>query len=340
LAAPTEVRPVTDETGAIRRAVGVLSRYSVDAAAVHGELPASKRNQNLLVEDSDGHLYVLRHYRRNPDIARIRFQLRFQEHLRSRGIPTSRVIETSDGESLVTDRAEAYALFDYVAGTDYDFANREHAREAASWLARLHQAAESFSDGPPSKLDTIPDVHRWWTHGEREVAKLEEFFHSRDVREELAFVRCLQRELVQECPPRTLDALPQVWVHGDYHGRNVVFRGNHLAAVFDFDVVHRGFRVEDVAYGLFAFARRQRGSNRLRADVARLFIGEYDRVYPLTRQELEVLPAIGVVVHARTAPRYALRERLGEDPAEALKEHVRVMRSLHEIASSLPLPTR
>jgi len=339
LGAPSGLRPVNNERGTIRRAVAVLSRYSLNAAAVHGELPASKRNQNLVIELRDGRLYVLRHYRRNPDISRIRFQLRFQEHLRGTGIPTSRVIETSNGKSLVTDQGKAYALFSYVAGTEYDFANHDQAREAASWLARLHEVAESFSNGPAPDLDTIPNVPQWWTHGEQEMAKLDEFFHGRDVRDELAFLRCWQGKLIEECPPRSLDALPKVWVHGDYHGRNVLFRGNRLAAIFDFDVVHRGFRIEDVAYGLFAFARMGRGSPQVRTDVARLFLAEYDRAYPLTRQEVEALPSVTVAVHARTAQRYALRERLGEDPAGALQRHVRVMQALREMASRLPLPS-
>jgi aminoglycoside phosphotransferase (APT) family kinase protein len=47
------------------------------------------------------------------------------------------------------------------------------------------------------------------------------------------------------------DKLPIGFVHGDFHGRNLLFRGETIAAVLDFDVVHRTARALDVARSLF-----------------------------------------------------------------------------------------
>ncbi len=313
---------LTQMSNVSSRVATVLERYALRTPHGVGELPGSKRNENLVVEDGEGHRYVLRWYRRNPDVGRIRFQLRFQEHLAEAGIPTSRIVEADHGEPLLVDRDEVYVLFTYVAGSEYDFENRDQVREAARWLVRFHVAAGSFVDDGQVGLATIPDVRRWWTDGERELASLEQMFDRHGVVDELGFLRAWHRELLMEWPLERLDALPSGWVHGDYHGRNMVFDGNRLRGLFDFDVVHRGYRIEDVAYAVFSFARPRRDSHRVRADVARLFVAEYAREYPLSSAEFEALPAMAAAVQARTAPRYELRRRLGEDPAEALREHV------------------
>jgi hypothetical protein len=81
---------------------------------------------------------------------------------------------------------------------------------------------------------------------------------------------------------------------------------------------------------LFAFGRERRESDRIRASTARIFVDEYERDNRLTELERRALPMMTVVVQARTAPRYALRQRAGEDPARVLRAHVGRMRALQD----------
>lgn len=237
------------------------------------------------------------------------------------------MVETDEGDCLLAEAGVFWALFTYVQGTDYDYAREGQVRSAARWLARFHTASEGFHL-PEVVGDTIPDVRRWWTEGEGELTRLEEMFRGLGVEGELAWLRQWRSELVREWPLATLDALPVCWVHGDYHGRNTVFAGDRLAGLFDFDVVHRGFRVEDVAHGVFAFGRERRGAERIRPEAARLFLREYRREMPLTDAERRAIPMMAVLVLARTSARYALRQRDGEDPVRIFRAHVRLMRAL------------
>jgi Ser/Thr protein kinase RdoA (MazF antagonist) len=297
-------------------------------------LPASIRNDNFLVEDALGERYVLRRYRRNPTRERIEFQLGFQQHLLCRGFPTSRVVETLGEERMLVRGRDVWALFTYIGGAEYDYRSEAQVREAARWLARLHRACEDFK--PREVLDdTIPDVRRWWLEGDGELRRLEEMFGGLGVASELAFLHQWQSELRRAWPRAALDALPATWVHGDYHGRNMVFARDRLVGLFDFDVVHRGFRIEDVALALFAFGRERRESDRIRARTARILVEEYERDAPLKELERQALPMMAVVVQARTAPRYALRQRGGEDPAGALRRHVGRMRTIQAQMASL-----
>jgi homoserine kinase type II len=312
-----------------------LSQYRLPDPRVIGPLPASSRNDNFLVEDAAGGRYVLRRNRRNPHRERVEFQLRLQRHLLRHGVPTARVIETRDGAPLLALAHDLWSLFTFVEGTEYDYRSQRQVGEAARWLARFHRACEGFR-AREVRTDTIPDVRRWWLDGAGELRRLDGLFAGRGVDAELGFLRRWRSRLLGVWPLATLDDLPAAWVHGDYHGRNMVFAGDELAGLFDFDVAHRGFRIEDVALALFTFGREHHGSNRIRSATARVFLDEYEQVARLTELERRALPTMVVLVHARTAARYALRQRGGDDAVGALRSHVRRMRALSaQVTSSV-----
>ena len=85
---------------------GVLSHYPLKKPKMLGLIEASKRNHNFIIEDGSGNRYVLRHYRRNLQADRVRFQLEFQQHLASAGFPTSKIIKTIAND-IVQIEAEA-----------------------------------------------------------------------------------------------------------------------------------------------------------------------------------------------------------------------------------------
>lgn len=286
-------------------------------------LPTTGRNVNAIMADASGTRFVLRCCRRNTRPERIQFQLDFQLHLRSRGIPTADVISTSAGRRLVDDGRHIWVLFSHIAGTEYDYARPEQLRNAAQCLTHLHAAAESFT-GSAHTDETIPDVRRWWTHGLEYLAELHRMFARRGVDAELAFLDRWLANLIHELPLEQLDRLPRTWVHGDFHGGNLAFRADRVAGVFDYDVVHRGFRLEDVAHASFCFSRENATSNRIRTDLAGLFRQQF----ALTESEREAFPALMVATQARNAARYRIRQREGADPAKVLHRHVARMREL------------
>jgi Ser/Thr protein kinase RdoA (MazF antagonist) len=222
----------------------------------------------------------------------------------------------------------------FVSGTEYDFQREAQVREAARWLAHFHITCEGFG-GRGATGETIPDVRRWWLDSEAELADLGSMFRGRGVEAELNYLRRWHSGLLRTWPLAKLDTLPPSWVHGDYHGRNLIFAGDHLAGLLDFDVVHRGFRIEDVALALFTFGRQYRQSVRIRPDTARAFLDEYARRVDLTRLERRALPMMASLVQARTAARYAVRLRDGEDIARTIRTHVARMRSLQSQVATL-----
>jgi Ser/Thr protein kinase RdoA (MazF antagonist) len=129
-------------------------------------------------------------------------------------------------------------------------------------------------------------------------------------------------------PLSVFDSLPAGWVHGDYHGRNMVFVGSDMRGLFDFDPLNRGRLLEDVAAAVFRFARERRGSLTLRPDVARVFLDEYDAVRPLTAAERGLLPEFGELGWIERAHYYRILQRDGDDWTGHMRLYCGVMRTV------------
>jgi Ser/Thr protein kinase RdoA (MazF antagonist) len=301
-----------------------LTQWPLRHPRLLGRLPASARNINLFVEDSDGSRYVLRGCTRNPSRERIIFQLEFQDHLRCHGIPIPQVVTTEAGERCVeSSPASLWVMFRFVEGHHYRYNSRLQLLRAARCLSGIHAAGASFATKPVQD-DTIPDLLRWWTHGEEEIVALRRMFSGGGVEPELDFLDDWRSAATRDLPLRVVAGLPRSWLHSDFRPSNVLFAGDQVQAVLDFDVVHRGFRLEDIAYAMFCFCRQGRSSAVIDAEASAIF----QQVFDLTGPERGALPYFIVAVQARTAARYRVRAREGTDPREALRTHIRRMRAL------------
>jgi Ser/Thr protein kinase RdoA (MazF antagonist) len=267
----------------------------------------------------------------------MRFQLAFQQQLYALGYPTSEIIASASGGLVVPSAAGPWVLFSHVDGSEYDFANMGQVAEAGRRLAQFHTITSAIGL-EEVVIDINPQFRRWWTHGEEELAALEAMFRDDGVGEELAFLRGWHADLLRRWPLARLDALPAGWVHSDFHGRNMVFVGDELRGLFDFDPLHRGFWVEDIAHALFMFGREFRGSTRIRPEAARLFLDAYAAVRPLAEEEREAIAMMAVLAWVPSAPYQELHRRDGEDSLAWFRHYVALMRDLEaEMARLRPL---
>jgi Ser/Thr protein kinase RdoA (MazF antagonist) len=100
--------------------------------------------------------------------------------------------------------------------------------------------------------------------------------------------------------------LPWLMVHGDYQPRNLGFEGDHVVAIYDFDAIHRDWRLAELAYALLTFsglcweeqtpvaaeiaaANPPLVERGLDLDRARIFLEAYGSVAPAAPGEAELL---------------------------------------------------
>ena len=315
-------------------AAAVLGAYALPRPPVVAQFE-SYGNDNWLVEDNAGNRYVLRRHRLNGGPGRLGFQLALQRHLDGHGVATAPVVSANDGSDRVVD-AEGipWLLTRYVEGEEYDFARPAQAAAAGALLARFHVAAGMLPagmHGPEHK----PSIVDCWTSCASDVDELAALIDG-DVHEELRYLRARWREVLKVWPTPRFETLPAGCIHGDFHGRNVIYAGDDVVALLDFDDVDRAPFVYDVAAGAVKFGREGRGSRRLRPSVTRRFLDGYESVRALTAEERAALPMLATMAYPPNPPHYRWwRDAHRRDLAQLLRDDIAIMRTLEAEVISL-----
>lgn len=321
---------MTQDRGTEGDAIAIVrGHYELESPRILSMLEASNRNENFLVEDGRGGLYVLRRYRRNQEKRRVGFQLRFQRHLFQRGFPTAEIVESKSGELQVSAMETPWALFCLVNGQEYRFDHPAQVLEAGRRLAEFHSVAATFEE-QEVVVDWDRPIRQFWAEIDTEAAALRDLFQDRGVDELVEEVCQSLANAKRRLPIERFDALPMGWIHGDYHGRNVLFDVDRMVGLFDFDVTARGPLALDVASGLFMFGRERRGSRRVRLEAARSFVNGYEETRVLSQEEMAAIPAFLCILQAPDSGYFRYRERDGDDIVEMLRHSAGYMRDLDE----------
>ena len=201
-------------------------------------------NQNYRIE-SGRQAYVLRVYSREHSTtglrnkAEIAFELDFMEHVRGQGVPTPVVFETAAGakvaELSINGEPHFAVLFSFVAGQEAPAYHSENARLMAETLLKMHKASQTYH------YDT---VRRW--PGNILGASLAYYRENRGLmdlyRDKLD---ALYTQAEEEYRQIQSQPLPIGIVHGDIKLENVLFAGNAVTAVLDFDDYRESYLLED-----------------------------------------------------------------------------------------------
>lgn len=287
-------------------------------------MEASNRNENFFILDSGENKYILHRYRRNADKSRAIFQLKLQQHLLDNNFPTSEIVKTITGKSILTIDNTLWALFTFVEGTEYNFSRLEQAAEAGRRLAQFHNILSSFHE-PPIYLDFNLPIREVFLKSTSNLTQMHEMFLNQGVDDELSSCRRWWEKLMNDLPLGVLDRLPSGWIHHDYHGRNVIFSGDDMCGLFDFDELTRGPLACDIAFGIHMFGREYRGSRKIRPEFANSFFSEYSRIRPVTRDEIEAFPSLLLFAYLPQTAYFVNHESDGDNVQEMLIREVTVL---------------
>jgi Ser/Thr protein kinase RdoA (MazF antagonist) len=272
----------------------ILASYRLGRLNRYVRVERGYVNQKWLLDTETGR-YLLK--RRHPSLAApelILGQHALVQHLRHWGFAVPAVIPTRDGNTFLVQGGNTYELQEYNAGVCFDAQNQGHLVASARLLGVYHCAVEGFDHpalrrsreryGPEVLVATIQRLRRSWQG--RMPAQLEP----------------LLRELDRHAMDLTnrfmgLGRLPQLVIHGDYHGGNLLFKGNEVVCVVDFDLAHVCSRATEVAEALIAFATDDRLNLRhivypgsLDLERTRRFLVAYCDEARLSDAEIRALP--------------------------------------------------
>jgi Ser/Thr protein kinase RdoA (MazF antagonist) len=178
-----------------------------------------------------GDAFVLRMYRHGQSSSSILYELDILNRLRRRGWPVAPSLYEA-----VVQSGRLFALFPFLPGRSNKGETPQQMRCRGRILAELH-----------SELKTVPGVGQrtGWERTD-EVARTAEvdILHSSDTARKIA---CHLERVQSRLDALHASSFPMTVIHGDFIAQNLLFQGEKLSGVIDFDSVHLDLRAADVA---------------------------------------------------------------------------------------------
>lgn len=215
--------------------------------------------------------FVLTLFERLPT-AHAAFYLDFMAHLARNGIAAPRPIANLNGRYLDALAGKPATLVTRLNGHSEMAPSVEHCRQVGAMLARMHLAAESFTE----RLDN-PRGLAWWM---ATANKVEGFLGAAE-RELL----CAELAFQQQHP---LDALPRGVVHADLFRDNVLWSRDAISGVLDFYFAG----IDSWMFDLAITANDWCMNHEPRFDVQRLhaLLDGYHTLHPVSGAEQQAWP--------------------------------------------------
>jgi Ser/Thr protein kinase RdoA (MazF antagonist) len=211
----------------------------------------SSKNPKLLITTDQGK-YLLK---RRADTQRDRLSMAhtIQRRLAHKAFPVSILVKDREQSgSIVSLGEQLYELFVYMDGTRYNGSKPQTLTTGKS-LAQLHQSLLSLK---LTKKTTSTSFHNskvvrshLHTIGANQPGQQKQLFQ--EAARDLAVQYNQASSHVNELG---FDTWPYQAIHGDYHPGNLLFSGDVLQAVIDFDSVRIASPMIDLANGLLQFS--------------------------------------------------------------------------------------
>lgn len=215
----------------------------VPLAAAH-----QRRHRKLVVDTSKGR-FLVKTYRRDPVVLdNLRFQHRLSDHLDHHGLPVARIQPAADGKRIIEVDDWAIELQEFVEGHSMQVTGSTLQTSAIA-LGRFHQVCRDF---PRPERDA-----RMWRFSEvprdtfarlYQRAKAED--QDPDVDHYCNIIALFLRDATNQLREEARDQFETGLIHGDWHGGNLLFRGEKLVAILDLEFAGDGCYLEDLSYAV------------------------------------------------------------------------------------------
>jgi homoserine kinase type II len=274
----------------------VLGHYDL------GELRTARRvergfvNDNWELEMTRGHYFLKRRHPhlRDPDV--IYAQHALVEHLRQTGFPAPVILPTVGGATLLVLNGECYEIQEYIVGAPYEDDRPVHFREAASTLGLYHTHIQGFA---PRALRGLGELYSpaILNANLADLTDAWQLEHNPDLAQIVRQLEAHADDLAARYAAHGV--LPHLVIHGDYYAGNLLFDGDRIVGVVDYDKARWQPRVVELAEALIYFASPRPGQGHLKRLVYpgfldwesfTRFLRYYVRVVTLDGDEIRALP--------------------------------------------------
>lgn len=211
---------------------------------------AHQHRHRKLVMTTDVGRFLVKTYKREPEVLdALRFQHRLSDHLKSNGLPVANIQPARSGKRIVEADDWALELQEFVEGDPLTRITPIPLSLASEALGRFHKVCRDF---PRPERDA-----RMWRFSEvprktflqlydRAIEAGDPATVKRQCDDIALFLRDATKRLNWDARNQFETGL----IHGDWHGGNLIFQGDRLAAIVDLEFAGDGCYLEDLSYAL------------------------------------------------------------------------------------------
>lgn len=249
----------------------ILNAFGTGGYRGHTPIAVGTINTNVRVETADGVRFLrINEGKSQEDVER---EAAIVQHVAARGVPTPTPLLTPAGKPFAAWQGQLVSLFPWLPGRTLhrSVLAADHARQAGRALAQLHLAGSDYPDHRPGRYE--PDEI------DRRLVRVAAAAAGDPAL--AAAVATLEPELRRLHAERRAD-LPPGLIHGDLFIDNVLYDGEALVALLDFEQASWGRLAYDLAVTTLAFGF---GSDDFRPDVVAALLAGYTSLRQPTAEE-------------------------------------------------------
>lgn len=249
------------ETFAADELAIVLSHYDIGVIEAIQEFPRGSRKAPKCLIRAEKGLFLLKRRARGKDNPfKVAFAHALQLYLASKQFPLPHLIGTRrDNNSMLQYKGCIYELFEYIKGSGYDN-SLQATGEAGKTLALFHKLLADYQpeyEAPTGSYHASRSVAAAMEAIPSAVEKADPDLpvdQSQRMQEVVGFLKASYNVAATRVNEMGLSDWPMQIVHSDWHPGNMLFRGQKVVAVIDYDAARVQQRVIDVANGALQFS--------------------------------------------------------------------------------------
>ncbi len=247
----------------------MINKYNLGQYKFHSYFKEGVVHTNVLVVTSKGKV-VLRYYEHRSR-EYVLFEMEVLNYLYHHAYPTPKLFKNHKDEFISWYKEKPFAIFEFVPGKHIKKLNKKQQTELIKNLALLNKLLKSYKP----KYFHVREGHN------KAYVKslLRQPMENQALRAERMNYLKHQLRLVSFSP-----SLPKGVVHADYNSNNILFQGDKLVAVLDFDDANYNYLIYDVARMLYHWVYHS-GKPVFNFKKAKILIQEYNKFRRLSLLE-------------------------------------------------------
>jgi len=275
----------------------IMAEFGFGVVTAFRKAQGGRVNENWIVRTGEAEV-VVRCVAKERSLNDLRFEHSFIHALHQSGLPYRfpNPLLSKSGDAVIAKSGLYIWLYDYIKGQTLRSYTRNLTGEMATAMASLHKVAQGFKISN-AKITPLAIEDPWlvetmksWQHklSESSDERLQYFCeHAQE---------CIS--ILERVPSAQYRALRRLPIHGDWCMANVVFSGDQLTGIIDFDHCCCDTAIRDISALLQYECSDAKYPFKLDIPAAQYFIECYNRVNPLSREETALIPAVAIAESA------------------------------------------